>query len=451
MERDANRKILMLCYYFPPLADVGCKRSVAFAKYLQKHGWTPYVVSVRNPDRQYCSLGKEEPPDGIPTTYARSLLNFYWMFGKLNGLLFRILLFCGIELQGNYFHFFLSIPDFLVGWVPGAIFEGYRIIKRQNIDYIYVSCTPYSSALAGMALKKLTGRPLILDFRDPFYINIEKAYEELRVPVFRRRLNRILERSMIKAADIFIVNTEEVRQGYIRAYPDIEGKTFTVYNGFDHESIPITKPEKFEKFTIAYGGNMYFELIRSNAFFEALAQLKREEIIRSDNFQFLYFGQGHGQVEQIARELGIESLISSKASISHEEMLDILLRAHVQLLRIVKPMISTKLFEGIALNIPFLATIPKGEVAEMIARYSPSSRVVSEESAGEIRRAILETIMEYRQGSIKDNHVSDFLGEFSREEMTRRLEWIIERSYSQRDIFPQEHKSFARGGMDLKS
>jgi glycosyltransferase involved in cell wall biosynthesis len=451
MERGAHKKILMVCYYFPPLVDVGCKRSVAFAKYLKKHEWTPYVVSVRNPDRQYCSLGNEKPPDGVPTTYARSLLNLYWIFGKLNGLLFRILLLCGIRLKGNYFYFFFSIPDFFIGWIPGAIFEGYRIIKRQNIDYIYVSCTPYSSALAGMALKKLTGRPLILDFRDPFYINIEKAYGELQVPAFRRELNRSLERSMIQAADIFIVSTEEVRQGYIRAYPDIERKIFTVYNGFDHEAIPITKPDKFKKFTIAYGGNMYFELIRSNAFFEALAQLKREGVIRSDNFQFLYFGQGHGQVEQIAREFGIEDLISSKPSISHEEMLGILLRSHVQLLRIVKPMISTKLFEGIALNIPFLATIPKGEVAEMIARYSPSSRVVSEESAGEIRKAILETIMEYSKGSIQDNHVSDFLDEFSREEMTRRLEWIIERSYLQRDIFPQEHKNWARGGVDLKS
>jgi glycosyltransferase involved in cell wall biosynthesis len=255
---------------------------------------------------------------------------------------------------------------------------------------------------------------------------------------------------MIKAADIFIVNTEEVRQGYIRAYPDIERKIFTVYNGFDHEAIPVTKPDKFEKFTIAYGGNMYFELIRSNAFFEALAQLKREEIIRSDNFQFLYFGQGHGRVEQIAREFGIEDLISSTPSISHEEMLDILIRAHVQLLRIVKPMISTKLFEGIALNIPFLATIPEGEVAEIICRYSPSSRVVSEESAGEIRKAILETIMEYRKGGIKDNKVSDFLDKFSREEMTRRLEWIIEGSYLKEGSFQQEHKSWAGAGVDLR-
>jgi hypothetical protein len=113
-------------------------------------------------------------------------------------------------------------------------------------------------------------------------------------------------------------------------------------------------------------------------------------------------------------------------------------------------MISTKLFEGIALNIPFLATIPEGEVAEIISRYSPSSRVVSEESAGEIRKAILETIREYRRGSIKDNYVSEFLDEFSREEMSRRLEWIIERFYLEKGSFHQGHKGWAGAGVDLR-
>jgi len=28
--------------YYPPLVDVGCKRSVAFSKYFKKHGWNPF-------------------------------------------------------------------------------------------------------------------------------------------------------------------------------------------------------------------------------------------------------------------------------------------------------------------------------------------------------------------------------------------------------------------------
>jgi hypothetical protein len=50
----SGKNILMLCYYYPPLTDVGSKRSVAFSKYFKKHGWNPCVLSVTNPDRAYC-------------------------------------------------------------------------------------------------------------------------------------------------------------------------------------------------------------------------------------------------------------------------------------------------------------------------------------------------------------------------------------------------------------
>ena len=45
------KNILMICYYFPPLTDVGSKRSIAYAKYFKKYGWNPVVLSVKNPDR----------------------------------------------------------------------------------------------------------------------------------------------------------------------------------------------------------------------------------------------------------------------------------------------------------------------------------------------------------------------------------------------------------------
>ena len=61
-----GKNILMICYYYPPLADVGCKRSVAFATFFKKFGWSPYVLSVKNPDKAYCSLGNEKIPEGIP-------------------------------------------------------------------------------------------------------------------------------------------------------------------------------------------------------------------------------------------------------------------------------------------------------------------------------------------------------------------------------------------------
>ena len=423
MKVDMGKKILMLCYYFPPLLDVGCKRSVAFAKYLKRHGWNPIVLSVKNPDRNYCLLGREKPPVGVPTTYTKSLFNLSWIVGKINGFLFKIYKLFGISFKRNYIYELFIIPDIFMGWIPGAILSGYNLNRKYNVDYIYVSCTPYSSAIAGIALKKMTGKKLIIDFRDPMEIGLENISRRSN---FRRKILLIIEKKIIDYSDIFIVNTEEVRHSYINKYPEIEYKTFTIYNGFDHELSPVEKRSKFPKFTIVYSGNMYFEVNQSKAFFEALAILKERKIINKHIFQFLYFGQNSNLINEIALELSITDLISARSTIPHKKMLSIISGSHLQLLRIIKPMISTKLFEGIAMNIPFLATIPGGEAESIIRKYSPSSHIITEESSELISKTILKVIKDYENGLIVDNYISQFIYKFSRENMTRKLEQIIE-------------------------
>lgn len=420
------KRILMICYYFPPLLDVGCKRSVAFSKYLKAHGWEPYVLSVRNPDQHYCMPGSDKTPPGVPTTYVCSLCNLSWLLGKVNGLFNKVISLWGGHLKRNYLYDFFCIPDLFIGWIPGAIIGGYRIIKKNDINSIYISCSPFSSALAGIVLKKLTGKPLIIDFRDPLAVNIPDI---LNAPNFRKKINGIIEHKIISVADVFIVNTEEVRNGYIRAYPEIANKTVTIHNGFDSELLPSKDHEKFEKFTVVYGGSMYFGPIKSRPFFEAIAWLKESNKIEMGNFQFLYFGNDHRVVSKIADEYGIADLVLVESSISYADMLKILVRSHLQLLRIIKPMISTKLFEGIALNLPFLATIPQGEVADIIAEYSPASHVVSEDSPQIIGTAILAAMTAYRDGTIKNNLVPQFLERFSRENMTRELEKVLKFNY----------------------
>ena len=97
------------------------------------------------------------------------------------------------------------------------------------------------------------------------------------------------------------------------------------------------------------------------------------------------------------------------------------------LLRIVKLMISTKLFEGIPLNIPFLATIPHGEVEEIIREYSPGSYIVTEEGSYlEVAAAIKDAMMKYRDNQMPANHVESFLAGFTRENMTLKLMRVVE-------------------------
>ena len=439
------KNILMICYYYPPLADVGCKRSIAFSKYFKKHGWNPYVLSVKNPDKSYCSLGKEKTPAGIPTDYAYSILNPYGILGKVNAIFSRILKYFGIRLKGNYFSDLLCIPDIFFGWIPLAVLRGYRIIRERGIHLIYVSCIPTSSAIIGVFLKALTGRPLVVDFRDPFALKHDRFFEK---PKFQMWSNLFIEKFILKNTDIFITTTEETRKGYMRQYPEHQHKMFTIYNGFVPEHLMREPVKKWSKFTIIYVGNFYFDDPRNEAFtrsfFQAMSLLKARGIAGSSNFQFLFYGEGIRAIEDCAKASNVEDLIAVSSRIPYEEILHVVSKSHLQLLRIIKPMITTKFFEGISLNVPFLATIPSGEVEYLIRKYSPGSYIVTEASSESIANAILDAMSKYRNGLTKNNFVIDFLENFSRERQFLRLLAIIEGFQKQYDEISCRRTDFAK-------
>jgi glycosyltransferase involved in cell wall biosynthesis len=422
-----TRNILMICYYYPPLIDVGCKRSVAFSKYFKKYGWNPVVLSVKNPDKIYCILGNDKPPDGVMTQYSYSLINPYKILGKMNGLLSKFLKMFGIRLRRNYFYDIFCIPDFFCGWIPLTVVKATKLIKTHHIDFIYVSCPPFSAAIIGIALKRLTQKPLILDFRDPF--RVQKA-SFLALPRIRQRTDRWLERWFLKRTNLLVVTSEELRRRYISVYPNVKEKAFTVHNGVDLDLIPRDLPTiKFAKFTIVYAG-LYFYRVSEwdhEILFKALADLKAGNHIDKNKFQFLFFGESKEQIVDIARHHRVLDLVAANSRLTYQDILRIISRSHLQLLRGGTLFIPSKLYDGIVLNVPFLATMPDGEAAEIVRCYSPSSYTLHHESSDEIAAAILDAMEKYKRYQIIDNNVTGFVERFSRERLTVKLMEIIKK------------------------
>ena len=44
----AKKKVLIICYYWPPAGGSGVQRHLKFAKYLRHFGWEPIVYTVHN-------------------------------------------------------------------------------------------------------------------------------------------------------------------------------------------------------------------------------------------------------------------------------------------------------------------------------------------------------------------------------------------------------------------
>ena len=382
------------------------------------------MLSVKNPDRTWCSIGNDKPPPGVHTEYSYSIINMYKFLGKLNGLCSRILKFVGIELRRNYFYDIFCIPDIFWGWIPLTIIKGLRLIKRYDIDVIYVSSPPFSSAVVGVLLKLITGKPLILDYRDA---SGRLIFHQL--PKFKKRIDEFIEENLLQSSDIFIVICKDAKRAYMQRYPWIKSKIFVIPNGFDPESMPQEKSiSKYSKFTIIYAGRYFYPCYErnSNPLFEALAILSKMKIISKNNFQLLFYGTETNEIGYISRKYCVEDLVIINSRISYEDVLKVTLMSHLQFLRNPEFTIVTKLYDSIPLNIPLLATIPNGEAEETIRKYSPSSYIITNGSAQDVAKAILETIQRYIRNNIKDNKVDDFLEHFSRENLTLNFMKIVE-------------------------
>ncbi len=424
-----KKKILMICYYYPPLRDVGCRRSVALSKYISQHGWEPYVISVKNPDKEYCNIGNTLPPENVYTYYTYSIINPYKLLGKINGAISRLLtLIFNFKLTRNYLYDIFCIPDIFFGWIPFTLLKAIKLIKEKKIDLIYCSCPPVSSAVIGTFIKNITNKRLIIDFRDPIPSDVYVWKFPSPPPLFKKKLDRIIANWFFNNCDMFITTSNELKNIYITKYPQLKNKAFTIYNGFEDSIYKVAfnkNKTKFQKFTIIYAGNFYWQYGNPEIFFQALAILKRNERINTKNFQFLYYGVNKNDIKNISKKYKIDDIVSAENFREYEYIVNKIIKSHLQLLRIARPMITTKLFEGIMLNIPFLALINYKEVEDIINKYSPSSYIIKTDSPKDIINAIMDAKEKYNKNMIKDNRIYEFSTIFSRKNQILRLIDII--------------------------
>jgi len=45
---ENRRRVLVLAYFFPPIAGAGVQRTLKFVRYLEPQGWDATVISTRS-------------------------------------------------------------------------------------------------------------------------------------------------------------------------------------------------------------------------------------------------------------------------------------------------------------------------------------------------------------------------------------------------------------------
>ena len=397
----------MLCYYYPPVATSGVVRSVGFVRMLNRFGWDPLVLTVQTARDVNVQRGADVPP-GIEVVRTREY-NLAGLIEFMQGAGNRILQLFGSELRDKFFRETTAIPDSQIAWASWP--RGIRLARQCAV--VYASCSPFSSALSGCLIKRATGRPLVVDFRDAWTINPHAHHFR-----FHQRAIEALERRVFAYADRIVLNTDGAKALYARRYPSHASKMHVIPNGYDGLNRAAVDEPVREPFRIVHVGAFY----GSRTPDQLIDVLERLDL----NIEFVQIGSSHPSLQK--RSGGRIRVIPQ---MKHADALAMMRTASLLYLRQGwEPGVSdyiavaAKTYEYLATGLPILAHCPPGDNAELVRRYAANPYVVTSPGSSELEEAVRAA---YENRFAFSPHVSpEFAETFDRVALTEHLARIFD-------------------------
>ncbi len=397
------KKVLVVAYFFPPIAASGSIRLLGFCRYLERYGWQPRVlttdtVSVYPPhlvDEGLChglpaALHVDRVPYRNPlheAIRARDHLRnkiracFNSRSGtaraeekreEVSGTRGRLSVLKDLALDRIF-----SFPDPQCFWLRPAVRKLSTLPFRDRPDVVFASGKPWTGLLVGKTIAQRFRVPLVADFRDPWTNN---PTENL-APSLARSAKK-LERRVCGFADRVVSTTPELSDHFSAEYPDFSDKFVTITNGFDgasfgpllEEKTDSARPAEEESFLeLTHFGSIYPN--RSPmALLRAIKELLQEKKIQRGRLRLRFVGgwdAANASCEALAQELEKEGAILREPPLPH----DVCLRqmASAQMLLVVQPafplQIPGKIYEYIASGRPLVVIGGEGATANLVERH----------------------------------------------------------------------------------
>ncbi len=349
-------RVLLVCYYFPPLGLAGVSRPLNLFKHLPAYGWDCEILTVkpvayrkyapellegldlkkvhragsRDPQRLMYLLGIREVN---PKTIARG--------AKVGESLF---------------------PDSKIGWVNAAVRLGKRLHERNPYDAIISTSPPVSAHLVGMRLARECGIKWVADFRDLWSVApIETAYGQPRMVERGIALKKEIERNASAIVGVNRAVAEYIEGGVV------------ISNGFDAE---VAKgwgvPEKGEKFSIGLLGT-YSDEMPVEPLFRVVSAAIGQGRVRREQIELLQVGDTDKEwLTNLAEKYGLLESVKMYGFKPREETVKILSQCSLMYASLAGHLAgatTSRVFDMLASGRPVLAyASPSGELARQIEK-----------------------------------------------------------------------------------
>ena len=450
------KNVLIISYYFPPAGGPGVQRVAKHVKYLRESGYNPIVITAAPSDYAGCSE-LAAPPDESLLQDIPAGTEIHRVRSRQPFRLFALLRRLRLEILRE----FLFVPDSALTWILPVIMEARRIAAGQPVDLIYTSVKPHSVALAGRILKRLLGKPWVLDFRDPW-----TRYFLATFPTrLHYQVERILERSVLRHADHVITATRGAREQLLMVCRSLsKDKVTAIPNGYDAEdySGPPCGGNAAGIFTLVYAGVFcggpgagagpdpgpiascwrrvrrrlsyqprgFDRLAHSPKFLlDALKELFAEQPERAGKIRLVHAGPDSKAHQAYAKELGLPPIIEAKGYVAHSEAVRLMEQGDALFLSLAdspagepNDCVPQKVYEYMGARKPVLALVPEGDAADILRRAG-TGVLCPPRDVPAIKQAVIALL----EHTVPVRPDEAFIRGFERRRLTGRLAAVFDR------------------------
>ncbi|MFH1453964.1 MAG: glycosyltransferase [Armatimonadota bacterium] len=425
---DKNKNVMIISFAFPPLGGSGVQRILKFAKYLPSYGWNPVILTVK--EAVFHIYTDENCKDlKVYRTGFFDFLNMKRKFTKNKE---------GSENNINptkengknllkyftgFFNQYFLIPDDKIGWLLPAVKEGLKIIKKENIDIIYATGDPFSSFLIGTLLKKLTGKKLVIDYRDSWtdFNLTDPIYFK---GTYRKGIENLMESYALKTADKIISVSPVINEKLQKKHPEIPKEKYDIiHNGYDSEDFNGLQKEKNQKFTITHTG--IFTASRSpEVFLKALSELVKEDNGIRDNIRVKFIGASlEKDLNQMINKYNLGEYIDIPGYLNHAECVKEIINSDALLLiqdyKYLEAY-SGKIFEYLYSKNPILGIVPPTGCAAQLIEETSSGIVPEDDTVKSVKEAIKKV---YYNKGFKPG--MEIIEQYDRKKLTEKLAGLL--------------------------
>lgn len=396
-----NKKVLFIAYFFPPTDSTeipGAMRTLKFIRNLCD-GELHVLTTPPRIDAAHSSLAHIQLPVNGEHIHRVKPWDIFGMLLSLRSGLKRLLKGqkkgsaeiapldspfkansgtqdkrSALQRLKDFVYDLCYFPDQAGPWILPASAYGKKLVKQNHIDVIFATGSPWSGLFVGYLISKATGKPLIVDFRDPWTNNPFHQSKGALLDGWSVKM----ERKIVRHAAAISLNTEPLMEEFLERYPDVDRNRFFVMpNGYDLSDMDgVVTPEtgaQTDFITLSHAGFLYG--VRDPAVL--LEAIQAVNALRQDGQHRLRFRQ-IGEIElaydihsRFAGMLKDGSFVIDPPR-PYQQCLGELLMADwvVNVQPATRSQVPSKLYDYLALNKPILNITPKeGALGRIVAKY----------------------------------------------------------------------------------